>query len=265
MILPFTILYIISSRKKLSARDSILLITALVIATSCYFYLRNGMNPLTDSGLMKVMSNKQPVLSIVVDDLAACGFYIRKMICPIPLNFAITKIPVTINLVLFGVTVPILLYLYNKQKTLIIPILVVLAGFIQPLLALNGRMSWTPYAERYIYISMTGFSILVGFSLIHYARKLPFAVLLAGVLLISIPTIYRVAEWADPVRFWQSTVLKTPDLATVRLLLAKELINNGRYEEAESQLFSAKSIGLRREVDRITYGEFLAALEKMKN
>jgi hypothetical protein len=83
-------------------------------------------------------------------------------------------------------------------------------------------------------------------------------------LLIAVPTIQRVAIWADPVTFWKDCIAKTPPFGKVRLLLAAELINAGEYSEAETQLDKAFVLGLPRDIDKEAFRELQSAVKRRR-
>lgn len=265
MLFPFTVLYLITDGKNLTRKSSILLICTVVIATISYFFMRNGWNVHADSGLEKVISADRSPQKIIVADLAASGFYLRKMLFPLPLSIAITHISDMMYTAFSLMLLPLLILLYCKAKRLRLAILILLTGLVPPLLALNGNLPWTPYAERYMYLPMVGFSLITGEVLMRYVEKVSFAVVLSAVLLISIPTANRVGQWTDPIAFWQAETLKTPTFAGVRIAFGAELIKSGMYDAAEKQLDTAKTIGFRKDAENKAYEELVATLRKMRN
>jgi hypothetical protein len=235
---------------------------SLSAATLTYFVLRNGWHFAADKGLEKSMTGTGVIQNVVVNDLAAYGFYIRKMVYPFPLQIAITNISLKTNLIVFFVTLSILAYLWHKHKWIRFPVLIVLTGLLPPIFALNGSLPWTPYAERYTYMPLTGFALIAGFALIHYMRRVPLIVLTACVLFLAVPTMYRVAEWSEAVTFWRNAAARAPNFSSLRLLLAAELLNEGKYPDAVEQLNTAYSLGFRREEEKRTYNELTAVAKR---
>jgi len=265
MLFPLTVLYLITDTKKLPKKSSIMLILTVIIASVSYCFMRNGFNVQADSGLGKVISADRSPQKIIMGDLAACGFYLRKMLFPFPLSVAITHISNIVNTA-FSLTVfPLLFLLYCKAKRFRLPILILLTGLAPPLLALTGNLPWTPYAERYMYLPMVGFSLIIGGVVMELVGKIPFVVVLSAILLISIPTVNRVGQWTDPIAFWQDETSKAPAFAGVRLAFGAELIKSGMYDAAEKQLDAAKKIGFRRGTETKAYVELVATLRKKRN
>jgi hypothetical protein len=260
--LPLTFLYLAINRTKMRTRNALLLIIPIALATILYFCLRSGMHSLTDQGIINSVSVKNSLGEIILADLAAYGFYLRKMLFPFPLNMAITNISFPVNLIVCVVLFLFMALSFWRKKELRIPLIIVLTGLAPPILALNGGLPWTPYAERYTYLPLTGGVIIMGIVLMHYGRKLPYAILVIGVLILALPTVLRITVWCDPISFWRDAVAQSPKYAPVRLLLAGELIKNGKKKEAKEELVKANNLGLSRKVDKKDYAKLMHDIEK---
>jgi hypothetical protein len=262
MLFPLALIYFFLERNRIARKNAALPLISLTAATLTYFVLRNGWHFAADKGLGKAVTGTGAIQDIFVNDLAAYGFYIGKMLYPFPLRIAITDISTGTNLIAFFVTLSILAYLWDKHKWIRFPVLIVLTGLLPPIFALNGSLPWTPYAERYTYMPLTGFALIAGFVLVNYVRKVPLILLMAGVLFLAVPTMYRVAEWSEPVTFWRNAVAGAPNFSSLRLLLAAELLNEGKYPDAVEQLHTAHSLGFRREEEKRTYNELTAVAKR---
>ncbi len=242
--------YFIAERKRIPGKNALMLFATMLFSTIIYFYLRNGLTCSIDNGIGKVISNNKSILTICWDSITAYGFYLGKMVYPLPLSFTIATIDRLKGLVFFLIFMSVLAVIFYRRRETRLSILVLLTGLALPIVALVGNLTWVPYAERYLYLPLTGFSITVALLISYFSEKIPYKLVLAGVLLMAIPTAQRVNLWTDPIAFWQDTVVKSPQFTTPRLFLAAELIDQGEHSEARRQLQSALEIGLNREIDR---------------
>lgn len=263
-LLAFAPLYFFFARETIPARKAIAILFALCAAVLTYLFLRNGLKPTADSGLVKIIANGKPVLAIISDAMSAYGFYLRKLLYPFPLNFAIVAINKTLNtlLCLFFLTAASIMI--ARRRSFRLPLLLMLTGILPPVLALIGALPFIPYAERYLYIPLAGFSLFTAIFISCYFRRAPSLLIVSIVLLTAIPTVRRVYDWTEPVTFWQDTVAKSPRCAIPRLALAAELINAGRYAEAERHIKNASETGIERESDRRFAVEISDTLNRLK-
>lgn len=239
--------YCFLERKRRSAGNIAMIILPLLIAAVVYFYLRTGPTLSADKGLIKVITSSKPVTVMFFDTIAAYGFYVGKLFYPFPLSFTIPTIDRTLNTLLFLLFLPAATVAMIRQKSFRLPLLIVLTGLIPPILALIGNLPVVPYAERYLYLSTTGFSLFTAIFVSRYLNKVPDLLVISVVLLAAIPTVLRVNLWSEPVTFWHDTVSKSPGASVPHLALAVELINAGNYGEAKRELKKADGIGYDRE------------------
>ncbi len=249
-ILMITPLYLVLERKSVPREKAVLLTATVLLGALAYFCLRHVCARAVDNGLRKLISTDKSMLTICRDTVTTYGFYLQKMVYPLPLSFTIATIDKTKSLLFFLVSVPVIAIICRRFRDTRLPVLIMLTALVLPITAMVGNLSWVPYAERYLYLPSIGFSIMIALLFAHCSKRIPYALVLAGTLLIAVPTVQRVNLWADPVAFWQDTVTKSPEFATPRLFLAAEFIGEGKTEEARHQLQNALEIGLNREIDR---------------
>ena len=243
-------LYCFMERKRIPARKIAGIMLPLLLAAAVYFFMRTGTAPTADKGVMKVISNHKPIIAITLDTLSAYGFYIGKLLYPFPLSFAIPTIDRALNILLFLLVLPAAAVLIFREQSFRLPLLVVFSGLVPPVLALIGNLPIIPYAERYLYIATTGFSLTFAIIVSRYLARIPILLIVSIVLVAAIPTVLRVNLWSDPVPFWRDAVSKSPGVPIPHLALAAELINAGSYAEAERELQAANRIGFDRETVR---------------
>lgn len=102
-------------------------------------------------------------------------------------------------------------------------------------------------AEHYLYVPSVGFFLLVvalADPLLERPRLKPvlYAAGVAALLLLSLRTVWRNADWKDEVTFWSKTVQVAPQAARARNNLAAAYIRRGRPALAEEQLEAALRI-----------------------
>jgi len=243
--LIFTALLVVEPPERRSKRSVLLLATAW-LTTGLYLFLRTGLTARADSGVVKVIGVSKPVTTIVFESFAACGFYLKKLFIPFPLNFAIT----TINKPLyFGISVAVLLLflcVFVRLRESRLPLLIIVISLIPPVMALHGGLPWTPYAERYLYLPMVGMALLVGILCSRLPRTF-FVLSFSLILLLAFPTMQRVGVWADSKAFWLDVMAKSPEFPRSYSGVAIELMAEKRYDEAEKLFEKTLSMGYERE------------------
>jgi protein O-mannosyl-transferase len=217
-------------------------------ATVVYIVMRSGMQVKTDAGVGKVLASgvTKPLWQLIYDSAAAFGFYVSKAIYPFPLNFAITTINNPLSAVIFVSVLVFLLVLFVRSSQMRLPILIFSICLVPPILALHGGLPWTPYAERYLYLSMTGLSMMIGFVVSKLPQKI-YLIIFTSILFLSIPTMQRVILWGDPMRFWCDVLQKSPEFPGSYVAFADELTHEKKYNEAEILLNKALQMGLNKD------------------
>lgn len=171
--------------------------------------------------------------------VSAAGFYARKIVQPLPLNFGIVDVPpgyfwLGCILILFGAYLTLRLtwpgcFLLTAMSL----------GSIAVLVAL-GDISWTPIAERYMYAPAAMSAIGVSVAGAGVLRRpggepwrrvahgcLPLLLLFSGVAVLQ-----RGFVWQDNLTLFADTVEKSPDFALARNELASALWQRGQTREA---------------------------------
>ena len=139
-----------------------------------------------------------------------------------------------------------MLILFLRSPRMRLPLLIFTLSLVPPVLALHGKLPWTPYAERYLYLSMTGFALVVGFAVSKLPNK-SYLIAFALVVLLSVPTIQRVNLWGNPLEFWREVMLQSPEFPRSYVGVACELVKEKKYDEAEPLLNKALKMGENKE------------------
>jgi len=167
--------------------------------------------------------------------LRAIGFYLKKILIPWPLNFAIVEVDPLYELA----AIPLLgLCLYIALKGTLGSALFTagLLLFSPALLIALNQIAWTPYAERYLYCTVA----FVSMATVMYCDQSPFFLgkqwrygLLSGFVLIGALTIWqRNYTWQANERILADTARKSPSESTVQWLYGATLFEKGDYQNA---------------------------------
>lgn len=242
-------------------KDSLLLVLTLILSTGLYALLRAGTSLNLDRGIASVakgvmanggVAQGQQAVQVaaaqsysyptILDAIGAYGFYLQKLVVPFPLNFTILSYDRAVGLAAFVVGVAVAWYLSRRYEKALLPLLIVFVGIVPPLLAYLGRIPWTPFGERYLYLPMVGFSLLVSLVLLDLER-VPRWLLLGGVLLVALPTMSRVALWCDRAAFWEDALKNSPGFPKSYSALGAIALDEQRYDDAERHIKKAQSLG----------------------
>ncbi len=164
----------------------------------------------------------------------AFGFYVKKLLLPLPLNFAITDVsPVYGLLGILSLVVLIVAVLVRRLTALFF---VASALMILPaLLAATKQIAWTPFAERYMYMPSAFFCIGTSCLLVSLQKKtvnilVPLCVVV--VCIVGGVSYQRNLLWKDKLAFFQDAVAKSPGFGSVYNELGGMLIQERQYNQA---------------------------------
>lgn len=253
-------LFLLLSARRGQLKHAVLFTLAVCATTGAYALLRSGWHFTVDAGIKSVvqgvMSKSEVVKTVVqqgvleksdaypslLDGLGAYGFYLKKLVFPFPLNFTILGYDRPTAFAALALALICSFYLLRRYEQALLPLLIVFLGIIPPLLAYLGRIPWTPFGERYLYLPMVGFALLVALVLAEL-RRVPRVLLVACLLLLAIPTMSRVSLWCDTTAFWNDALRKTPGFAKSYSALGVAALAEQRYADAERSFKMAQSLG----------------------
>jgi len=179
--------------------------------------------------------------------LGAVGFYFKKFMLPLPLNFYILEVDPLYDLA--GIL--LLLICFRMLTRLKLGEAFFIAGFCMLLPALPfafGTIAWTGYAERYVYLS-SAFWIIS--AVIYIDANPPHRRLTATAYLAVVPTIIlffgwqtysRNFVWQKNVTLLEDTVSKSPKARRLRDMYMYALYAAGNVDEAKRQYLIANSL-----------------------
>lgn len=182
---------------------------------------------------------------LFIRSFEAFGFYVKKMFLPLPLNFAIVEVS-PLYAIAGIVTLCLLIGTLRRSG---VPGIFFAASvlFMTPALIISATaFAWTPFGERYLYIS-SAFAVIGCIELLYRvlarwnAVKLFMPIVSILVVTASIATFQRGMIWGDNLVLIEDTIEKSPTFGVLRNQYGGLLINAGRYDEALNQFH----IGLR--------------------
>lgn len=221
--------------------------------TGSYLWLRAIALVQGDKGVEKSLEAVATGLGLPVwNILTALGFYVKKLLIPVPLNFAIIDIqqPVYVMVGVAFIAATSVMVLRRSREGFL---LWWVAASISPsLLVAASGMAWTPLAERYLYLPSVGFSILfVTISHRLWIRRsghqawamVTVASFVSTIIWFGVLTLHRSSQWEQPLEIWDDTIRKSPDFASARNEYGIALMEAGRYGEAKAQFEQAIALG----------------------
>jgi tetratricopeptide (TPR) repeat protein len=200
------------------------------------------------SGLSRFMAGTDlQVVQNAWEAMISLGFYIRKLVVPFPLNFAITAVHPMYGLL--GVVLFPILWLLFRTYRLAGVFFTVSALYILPaILVAVTQIAWTPFAERYLYLPTAFLALgLVGINE-SWQRRNSVAVMSILALLLcgfAICSLQRNLLWKDPLAFFQDAVAKSPEFGSVYHSLGGLLFQKGEIDQAYEAFITADRLNQR--------------------
>jgi tetratricopeptide (TPR) repeat protein len=179
---------------------------------------------------------------------ASLGYYAKKLLFPYPLNIAIDSI----NLIFYAVLGLCVLVLFALRERFLPPLFRFFAAWmliaVSPAVAAAVlRLPWVPWAERYLYVPLVGFSMALGLWFTLFKKQHAFAAMFIFVLLTGLfwaTTLHRTYVWADEVKLWENTARQS-DYGPVHYYYGKSLLYSSREAEGIEQMKKSIDKGYR--------------------
>ncbi|MCF6248062.1 MAG: tetratricopeptide repeat protein [Desulfobacula sp.] len=184
------------------------------------------------------------------------AFYLKKIIFPFPLNFAITSIHTIGYSIGFAAFCLVnLILLVKKQFILVICSMMLIMSFLPALPVALGKIAWVVLAERYLYLSVAFFAVFVPVYL-HFlllknkiSKKILSIILVLLISVFFVGTATRVWVWQNSKTLWADTLVKNPESSQVLVKFAQTMENEKSiwaYRKAlsVSSYFKYKDIAL---------------------
>lgn len=209
------------------------------VALAGYLAMRYSAKPF-DKGVHRVAGAAKGQNYDYFDSLflvfKSAGFYLKKFFIPWPLNMAIIR--VSDFYVVVGILVLVLvLFCFFRFRLLSGVCLAALSLMSSAVLVRLIKMTWTPYAERYLYLPAAFASVALVLFIGHQLRlmgreKLGLLMLIPVMAAFAVSTVQRNFIWQSNLSLYQDTNRKTPNFAPVRNELAVALASHGKTKEA---------------------------------
>ena len=223
---------------------------AFIVTTAGYFSLRRftavttlgtdrGMNRLSLNTVQNL--NESSIFDKIFEIFKTIGFYSKKIFIPWPLNFNIVDI--SDWYILGGLLTLILLTVFCWKRRDLVAGLFLSAVLVasSALLVSVGKLAWTWYAERYLYISLIFFIPGGCFWLYEKIGDIwqgqlfrILLLLICGASLIT--TVHRNLIWMDSFAFYEDNYNKAPRLPLTIRNYATALAQQGRIKESNCLL-----------------------------
>lgn len=203
---------------------------------------------------------------LAVDALKYFGFYLKKLIWPYPLNFAIVQVP-EIYAWFGAVALVVIVWVVAKKRIYSLAMVIILCILVSAIYVALKKVAWTPAAERYLYLTTLFWSVGIVDAIRQHlsslaARKSFHVAAFVFVSLISMTTVQRLMVWQSNQALYEDTLKKTPDFAPIRNQLAIALVNENRYDEALRQIEIGKGNGLQGDKMLLYVNQALIEVEK---
>lgn len=167
--------------------------------------------------------------------LRALGFYVKKLVQPFPLSFALLDVDPLYELLAIPVVALCVVLLFKRDK--LSALFLGGVALLTPafLIAFN-QIAWTPYAERYLYLP-SAFMLpgIIGY--VHHHLEFPsqrfknITVVLL-LLLLAVGTFHRNLVWQSSLSLFADTAQKSPYSREVQAIYASILIDAKQYDQA---------------------------------
>jgi hypothetical protein len=199
--------------------------------------------------------------------LESTGFYLKKFFIPIPLNFAIREVDPLYAIL--GTIIVFIGIMFVTSRS--VPTALALTGFFMftPALPLAfGKIAWTAYAERYIYISAAFWSVAMVIwlnSRIKTFEKHLNLFFITLIIVLAGVTIGRNLTWQTNMGLIRDTVSKSPYFLGTRIMYMGLLIDSGKYKEAREQFVVASSLPMFPYDERLDSNMAVLLLKEEKN
>jgi len=166
------------------------------------------------------------------------GFYFKKLLMPLPLNFGINTVSPYYFWLGLLVIAGVAWCIYRRDTIaylFLAAFMLASAAFALPIL----KITWTPIAERYVYMAAAPFCIGVSLLYIRYiadfvSTRVATVVIFTILASAAVVTAQRSLVWQDNFTLFEDTLKKSPDFAVIMNEYAIALRERGRIEEADS-------------------------------
>jgi tetratricopeptide (TPR) repeat protein len=168
--------------------------------------------------------------------LRTAGFYLKKLFVPFPLNFAIIQVS-DLYLPVGVMAFLIVAWAFRSRTMPAFFVVCAAAAGSSALMIPLLKATWTPLAERYMYIPSAFFIAGLTMTFYHWQtninRRNLVTILAATVIVVfACGTASRNLLWQDNLALFQDTLRKSPEFEPAKGEIARALLARGRTQEA---------------------------------
>lgn len=176
--------------------------------------------------------------------LTAVGFYVKKLLFPFPLNFAIDS--VNPYYWVAGLLIPPLVWwCWRLCKQVGILFLAALFCILPAVLVAVKQVAWTPYAERYLYLPSAFFLLGIVQQLCNKQRKRMIVVLAFLGVVFSVTSFQQTLLWQHKRAFFENAVSQSPEFGSLYATLGELLMQDGEFDRASDAFVLAERFNKR--------------------
>jgi len=201
-----------------------------------------------NNGVSRFISDTslQPLQEIQMA-VTAFGFYLKKLIIPVPLNFAIHIVHP--HYVFAGTLFfPLMWWGLHRQRQASI-LLIAATFFILPAVMIAIKpVAWTPFAERYLYVPSALFMVSLTCICSNTSiatRKILTVIAISSATIFAVISLQRVLLWNDKLAFFEDAVAKSPQFGSVHYTLGGILAQKGKFNRASEAFTTAERLNQR--------------------
>lgn len=216
-------------------------VVSLLVSAGLFFLIRKTVFTSDVASIPRTLTliTSDPIYAFKVFT-GAIAFYVKEFLFPFPLNLAIREIDPLYELL--GILILLLVMLSIRLAGRVSSLLLAGLCMIAPALPLSlGTVTWTAFAERYIYLAIPFWLLAASIGWSRFiAERLPLqrvAIAVATIFLVVLggATFKRNVTWQSNLTLFEDTVHKSPNFKVTRGLYMLALYENKRYDEALEQ------------------------------
>lgn len=260
MLLPVSVLFIYLVRRgdEGSGRQKIMHIRkwmvipylALLGGSGIYASARFFLKPAgSDNAFSMLLQHDFGAVAFIKDFIIIPGFYIKKLVFPFPLNFAIDS--VSNWYIVPGFIVLLSCIYFLTHRNIVNSLIVAAILFVMPAVIVKFTgITWTPVAERYAYIPSAFFSMWISVTIMRLIsdsrwKKSINIILIVLVCLAALFTYKRNLIWRSNLSLYQDAVDKSPEFGDIHNELGIALLRNGDIQSARKHFILAQQLSKR--------------------
>ncbi|WP_243371816.1 glycosyltransferase family 39 protein [Geotalea sp. SG265] len=203
----------------------------------------------SDNAVSILFQSHLDPLALISESVQAVGFYVTKFLYPLPLNFAINTVAAWY--IVPGILSLVVSIWFLRKPGNVNSLFIVALIFLAPavLVRITG-ITWTPVAERYLYIPSAFFTIWLSVILLNLIKhvtqyKILYVMLVLITCGVAFVTYQRNQIWRDNYSLYEDAVKKSPDFGDIHNEFGIALNKKGDYQRARKHFLLAQQLSKR--------------------